>query len=127
MPENDKSSNVSSDEECNQARLKIRKRRFRKCTLQCNENEEKPVVIPPPPPFPYHLVNLLDDEVSKPRITIEDLAHVKLRKTIINLPDAKSPAGDMMHILRKRYSVMHSPTPKKVLIDFFDTETDLDD
>jgi hypothetical protein len=139
VPDNDKGSNLSSDTQSDDYRLsrpKIwKKRRRNSCKLRCNEDvtvKDKSVVnIPPPPPFPYHLLNLSDVEhIERPTITIECLANAMLKKPTTVSFDRETPVRDMLQILRKRYSAMHSPTPKKPTLSFlddYDDGIDLDD
>ncbi|KYB29307.1 hypothetical protein TcasGA2_TC032183 [Tribolium castaneum] len=90
-----------------------KKRRF--CKLHCCEDDSfENGNIPSPPPFPYHLLSLTEVEtIKRPKMTLEDLASVKLKKPSVQ-EDPKTPVRDMTQILRKRYNVMHSPTPKKL-------------
>ncbi|RZB38863.1 hypothetical protein BDFB_005640 [Asbolus verrucosus] len=101
------------------------------CSLRCrscsklHEDVASSVNIPPPPPFPFHLTSSHVEDVNlRPTITAEALTNVKLRKPKVILHTPITPVRDMMQILKKRYTAMHSPTPKK--LSHCD-EDDLDD
>ncbi|KAK9890798.1 hypothetical protein WA026_012142 [Henosepilachna vigintioctopunctata] len=90
------------------------------------ENEDALADIPLPPPLPP---TLLEGTMTFPEgiNMFENMSSVKLRPVSLDtrsLPERHSSPKELLHILKKRYSAMHSPSPRKKYKKFDPYESD---
>lgn len=86
----------------------------RVCQMEEIDEDEEPILLfnaPPPPPLPP---NLTDDTSNYSEgVTFWDLGKVMLKPVgTRSLPEKRTVPTELLHILRKRYSAMHSPSPR---------------